>query len=665
MEQLLERQLEQALTALENGTCWLLSGDRADGITAGGNAGVVNDSASPGPESVSETNNQVAGVDEADFIKNDDRYIYVIAKGALQILEAWPASSTHVIARVALEDEPKRLLVQGDRLLVVSSVAKTQADTSAYQNWWNQRGGECTYGYDCDFTGDGNATRLSIFDISDRAAPKLLRTIETSATFLSARRIDHAVHAVVYQEPEFLRTLPIVPPEFDGKTLCSAVTIAGTPPNTYERASPAPVDPERVTAAFEALRSANRAAIEAAPVESLFEGFSDSASRDTSELGDCSGYYDSPLSDGTAFLSLLSLDLQAETPLVQSTIVSRPGASYASKDAYYLSVRQNPQPHFWFDGFDGVDEASTVHKFALTGTSNRYAASGVVSGRVLNQFSMDEHDGNLRIATTIGHVPSPDVKSALSVLRQEGRTLLTLGMIDGIAPTEDIRSVRFVGDKGYIVTFKKTDPLFVLDLSEPTAPRIEAELKIPGFSTYMHPFADGHLLTIGYDAADQSDFAYFTGLMLQVFDVRDAKNPTLTSKVVIGTRGSSSEAATNHLAFNYFAPRDTLAIPITVCEGGNTGGQFGSTMTFSGVQLYHVTPDTGFSLTGEISHPYADPTGSTEYAIGGQCSNWWTRSNSVVQRTIFMDDFVYSVSDERIKVNDLRAPSTDLVDIAF
>jgi uncharacterized secreted protein with C-terminal beta-propeller domain len=185
---------------------------------------------------------------------------------------------------------------------------------------------------------------------------------------------------------------------------------------------------------------------------------------------------------------------------------------------------------------------------------------------------MDEYEGYLRIATTTGHVPSPDVQSTLSVLVEKSDELKVIGRVDKIAPREDIRSVRFNGDKGFIVTFKKTDPLFVFDLSNPHSPKIAGELKIPGYSTYMHLMDNDHLLTIGYDSDDMGSFAWFQGIMLQIFDVSDMSNPTLLHKNVIGTRGSTSEAATNHLAFNYFAPKDLLAIPITICEGGSGGG---------------------------------------------------------------------------------------------
>ena len=226
--------------------------------------------------------------------------------------------------------------------------------------------------------------------------------------------------------------------------------------------------------------------------------------------------------------------------------------------------------------------------------------------------------------------------------------------MDDIAPTEDIRSVRFDGDHGFAVTFKKTDPLYVFDLTPPEAPRIVGELKIPGFSTYMHLMDEDHLLTIGYDADDQGDFAWFTGVMLQIFDVSDLTRPTLAHKEVIGTRGTSSEALTNHLAFNYYPTREALALPMTVCEGGGEGGGFGEEMTFSGLMVYHVTAEEGFSLTGEVTHPPSADIG---------CWNWWTDASSQVKRSVFMEDFVYSISETRLKVNGLNSLASDLVEI--
>jgi uncharacterized secreted protein with C-terminal beta-propeller domain len=225
--------------------------------------------------------------------------------------------------------------------------------------------------------------------------------------------------------------------------------------------------------------------------------------------------------------------------------------------------------------------------------------------------------------------------------------LKVVGQVDQIAPTEDIRSVRFDGPRGFVVTFKKTDPLFAFDLSNPSAPVIAGELKIPGYSTYIHLLDDDHLLTIGYDSDDMGNFAWFQGIMLQIFDVSNISEPELLHKWVIGTRGSTSDAATNHLAFNYFAPKQMLAIPITICEGGS-GGSYGTDMTFSGLIVFDVSLETGFSEHGRVTHlePCADD-------CRGMCTNWWTNSNSTVKRSIFMDEFIYSVAMDQIVIQDL------------
>ena len=176
----------------------------------------------------------------------------------------------------------------------------------------------------------------------------------------------------------------------------------------------------------------------------------------------------------------------------------------------------------------------------------------------------------------------------------------------------------------------------------------------------MHMMDASHLLTIGYDADDQGDFAWFAGVRLQIFDVSDMKNPKLAHTEVIGTRGSSSEALTNHLAFNYYAPKNILALPMTVCEGG-TGGSFGENMTFAGLMVYDVTTTGGFHLRGKVSHPQTSSGGYDNSA----CSNWWTQASSEVKRSVLMDDFVYSISESRVKVNALGALASDIREVSL
>jgi uncharacterized secreted protein with C-terminal beta-propeller domain len=214
--------------------------------------------------------------------------------------------------------------------------------------------------------------------------------------------------------------------------------------------------------------------------------------------------------------------------------------------------------------------------------------------------------------------------------------------------------VRFDGDRGYVVTFKKTDPLFVLDLRDPSTPAILGELKIPGFSTYMHRIDPTHLLSIGFDANDHGDFAYFDGVILQIFDVSHPTEPVLVHREKIGTRGSSSEAATDHLAFNYLAERNLLAIPMTVCQGGGDG-TFGDKLAFSGLLVYDVTVEGGFRRLGGIDH-------GTQ---GASCNTWWSNATSHVKRSIFMDDLVFSIATDHMKVQRLDHLGQDVSDISL
>jgi len=588
------------------------------------------------------TNNQVAGVDEADFIKNDNKYMYAALNGALRIVEAWPAADAHEVANIKLEGTPKKLFVNGDRALVYLSQPRqtSSADVSnAVRGQLGQPQGECTYGYDCQFSGDGTATTLLVFDITDRAAPKQLRKIELEGSLLAARRIGNAVH-----------TVAVTP----------TLGIPGVINVLQEDTCVTTPDPRR-DEKYEALRNKNAEIIKNADLTSILP----SVTENGTDFGqrNCDSLYREIQATGTAFTQVVSLDMSAANEPVVSTVISKPGPVYASGEALYMAVLSDDGYQFGFAAPAGDQRqlTSAIHKFRVGADpkATAYAASGKVKGHVLNQFSMDEHENHLRVATSWGKVPSPDVHSTMSVLEQREDKLEVVGMVDKIAPSEDIRSVRFHGDDGFIVTFKKTDPLYAFDLADPKAPKITGELKIPGFSTYMHMLDDKHLLTIGYDAADQGDFAFFTGVLLQIFDVSDPANLKLAHKVSIGTRGSSSEALTNHLAFTLFQGK--LAVPMTICEGGNENGGFGSMMTFSGLMVFDVSVADGIEERGRVAHK--NPT-SDSYDNAG-CSNWWTRASSEVQRSVFMDDFVYSVASDIVRVQNIDKLGSDVASVSL
>lgn len=614
---------------------------------------------SPVPESesaedYSDTNVQVAGVDEADFVKNDGSYIYIVGDDSFEILDAWPPQEARVLTSVKIEGTAKKLFVYNNKALVYSSIGSSDARFYGYNP------GECTYGYDCDFTGDGLMLKVTVFDITEKTAPVLLRETLFSGSYLNARRINSMVYtAVIFPE----------------------ITIAGVQywPNSVPRCpswyydtgdqTDVTLTPELISAEFEILKNKNRIIIQDADISDILPGVKDVRYVNEQTIVDeeifegCPDFYLSQSPDSRSILSLVSLELDELGPLSSTTIMAKPGALYGSKNSIYIAARQYRRNFntWYFDDSRKINEASTVHKFRLLPDTveTEYAGSGVVKGRVLNQFSMDEREGYLRIATTSGHVPDPNVHSTITAIHEAENELVQAGVIDNIAPTEDIRSVRFNGTMVYVVTFKKTDPLFAFDFSDPENPFVQGELKIPGYSTYMHLMDKSHLLTIGYDAEDQGDFAYFQGIMLQIFDVSNPAELKLMHKEIIGTRGTTSDAATNHLAFNYFASRNLLALPMVICEDSQGDWDYGDIMTFSGLLVYRVTLDEGFDLRGGISHEESE-TPETCY---GACNNWWTRSNSIVKRSIFMEDYAYSIALDTINiahVDDLKTIITSI-----
>jgi len=561
----------------------------------------------------SKTNNQTGNVDEADIVKTDGKWVYLASNGALRIVEAM---NPKVLSITHISGTARELFVEGNRAVVYSSSGSPRP--------------RCTYGYDCTFGGDGTTTKISVYDVSDRSSPKLAREIELSGSLMAARRIGNAVHTVVADND--VRT-----PRWQswpaGTTWCGG-------------------DQVIVASRLTLLKEQNAKAIRTAPsrIPTIAENGK------TSRM--CTGLQRTALKDGEAFTSIVSFDLTDDrTPPTTATMQSRPGAVYASETGLYVSlVHHKSDARRWYSYYeDAIDEVSEIHKFRIgaSASDTKYIGSGTVPGHVLNQFAMDEWYGYLRVATTKGRVPNPNVESALSILAEAPNGALTrVGAISHIAPGEDIRAVRFDDERGYIVTFKKTDPLFVIDTLEPQHPKILGELKIPGFSTYLHRIDANHLLSIGFDANDHGSFAYFDGIILQLFDVTHPTEPKLLHKEKIGTRGSSSEAATDHLAFNYLPSRGLLAIPMTVCNGGGDG-EFGDKLAFSGLLVYGVDAQKGFKRIGGVDHGAKNAT----------CGRWWSNAGSQVKRSVFLDDLVYSIADDRVKVQSLAHLGRDVADL--
>jgi uncharacterized secreted protein with C-terminal beta-propeller domain len=269
---------------------------------------------------------------------------------------------------------------------------------------------------------------------------------------------------------------------------------------------------------------------------------------------------------------------------------------------------------------------------------------------VNDQFSIDERDGIVRIATTRTSWPNrtedgiaPDVwippttDNLVSTLRLNGDVLELLGLTPPLAEGERIFSARFIGTLGYIVTFRQVDPLFAIDLSDPESPKVLGKLKIPGFSDYMHPLGDDHLLTIGRDIDEETQRD--NGTALQIFDVSDPMNPMLAHKALVGE--GYSEANHNHKAFNFYADKGLLAFPFVSYEGN-----FSSTL-----ELWDVSAKDGFKRRGAVDHSdlVLDDCGGVPYAV--EDFYYYCGYQPQITRGVFIDEFIYSISYGGVRVH--------------
>lgn len=575
---------------------------------------------------VSSTNNQVRGLDEPDFVKYDKGHLYGAMQGKVRIFDLVPPERAHAVADITGVADPRKLLLDGDRLVVLSSVPRDPHQVGlggGYQD-------ECAYGYDCDFNSDGATTRISVFDVKDPAQPKRLRDVEMSGSLLTARRWGTTVHVALYDRRFSAPELRFEPGE-------------------------RPKTPREAYTAFQRLEEENEGVLNHLTPEQILPRVTETNAAATAPSTNAPCTVHAGQDAATSFVSLVSFDIRASSGFSRTVLATTPGPIYASKTALYLAspsyVDSTYEPRF----------ETRLHALELRDGKSKYVASGVVDDSVLNQFAMDEYGGRLRVATTTVRAAPRRSRVTVTVLERRGAELLPVGTLRNFAPCEEIRSVRFQGTRGYVVTFKETDPLFVLDLSRPEEPSVLGELKIPGFSTYVHFLDPSHLMSVGFDTELQRREALVKGVLLQIFDVSHPTRPNLLHRKVIGTFGSGSTVLADHLAFDYYAPKRRLALPITVCEGGDPSAG-GFERTFTGLMLYDVSLATGFRLRGKISHEDGlTPLVPTAGVSGWQdCSASWAQSTSYVKRSVIADDYVLSITQDEIRMLDLKNPGKKL-----
>jgi uncharacterized secreted protein with C-terminal beta-propeller domain len=340
------------------------------------------------------------------------------------------------------------------------------------------------------------------------------------------------------------------------------------------------------------------------------------------------------------FYTIAGLDIKdPEAKLATETFLLDGGSTiYVSASNLYLTTQ-------------GWSSDTTITKIGIEEGTIIFKANGTVPGYVLNQFSMDEHNGYFRIATTDHDWRSDSSGNNVYVLNED---MEIVGELEDLAPGEEIYSARFMGERCYLVTFKKVDPLFTIDLSDPENPTVLGKLKIPGYSDYLHPYDENTLIGIGKETveAEEGDFAWYQGVKISLFDVSDVGNPRELAKIEIGSRGTDSPALYDHHAFLFSKARNLLVIPILEAKidendfSGEVPANFYGEYTYQGAYVFSISRE-GIELRGTITHLDEDNIDLLK-------SGYWFESDYEVERSLYIEDNLYTMSQGMIKINNLE-----------
>jgi uncharacterized secreted protein with C-terminal beta-propeller domain len=524
--------------------------------------------AGAGSEDYSTTNIQVEGVDEADFVKNDGKYIYVVSGKKIVIVDAFPAENAKILSETDAGIYPQEIFINKDKLVVFGS------DSSYY----------------------GGTTSVKVYDISDRENPKIARDVSLDGSYFNSRMIGDYVYVIVshpmYYQPEEPVPIPLPEVTTEGvtKTVCNCDDIYyfDFPDYSYTLTTIASINTQN----------------------------------DDEEL------------NSESFLTGYNQEMYMSTDNIYLI--------HATSRVYIPEVITDTR------------ERTVIHKIAVKDGKIEYKTDGEVPGTVLNQFSMDEYNGYFRIATTTGHVArSAEQATSTNNVYVLDENLNIVGKEEDLAPGERIYSARFMGERGYLVTFRKVDPLFVIDLADPYNPKVLGKLKIPGYSDYLHPYDENHIIGVGKETveAEEGDFSWYQGVKLSLFDVSDVENPKEISKLEIGDRGTDSYALSDHKAFLFSKDKNLLVIPILLAEideekypqgvPSNMPGEY----VWQGAYVLDVSLENGLVIRGRIGH--ADDESFLK-------SGYYYYSPYSVKRSLYIDGVLYTLSDKMIKMNDLN-----------
>jgi len=540
--------------------------------------------------SYSKTNVQVEGVDEADVVKTDGEYLYIVSGNNVTIVKAYPAKTAEVLTKITLNGSVAGIFIAKDRLIVFEQpnyyiLYRTIPEKTISETL---------------------ETIIKVYDVTNRRSPTLKREVGLDGWYFNSRLIGDYVYAVITQS--------VTRPTENGTTVVLP----------------------KVSAAN---------GVKEIPATKIYH----------SEVPDYA----------YTFTTIVALNVfkDGEEPSSKTIMMGATSTMYVSKDNVYLAIPNwQTSPVKTLTGSLSAPtvrivpeqgETTIVYRISLDKATIVSKASGEVPGWVLNQFSMDEYNGYFRIATTRGQVWSSETPSQNNVYILN-MNLTIVGRLEDLARGERIYSARFMGERGYLVTFKKVDPLFVIDLKDPFSPRLLGQLKVTGYSDYLHPIDQNHVIGIGKETveAEEGDFAWYQGVKISLFDISDVAKPKEIDKYEIGDRGTDSPVLRDHKAFLYDNVRGILVIPVLVAEVDeakypkgvppNTYGDY----VWQGAYVFQVSIQHGLTLKGRITH-----IKNVEELMK---SGYYFDSQYSVKRSLYIDDVLYTLSDKMIKMNDLN-----------
>ncbi len=570
------------------------SGIQTDGFTAQ-ESSIDSTVTTQSTKEYSTTNIQVENVDEADITKTDGDYIYSLSEDKVIITDVKDETQIKIVAEIDSKNSntiPSDLILYHDKLIVISEEMKT---TSSYYYSYN----------------NSNTTMVSVYDISNKEQPKEIKNYQLEQPYYTSRCIDGRLYVISsgYLKEE---------------------------------------NDEIVTYYYE----------DGKQIDSGYKSIKRIKGIDTTDQ---------------TILSMLDLNNMSESVKVNSYLMDVQNAYVSENNIYLLeekyegSYTSTPKISSIF-GFYGILGAfvddneydygtyTYIYKFnLLEDGSIQYDKKAKEKGQTINQFSIDEYEENLRVALYNNE------GSRIVIFNNE---MEKIGETEKLAEGEKMYSSRFLGNKAYLVTYKTVDPLFVVDLSNPEEPQVLGELKIPGYSTYLHPYDENHLIGIGMQTEEKiyrdssgrvtSTAAVITGMKMALFDVTDVNNPIQISDTIIGDSRTTSAILTNHKALLFSKEKQLLAIPVNNYtedfEIESSSDEYESMVksytnykkqyVSEGYFVYNINLTDGFTLKGTITHEKTK-------------SKYSYYNASRLLRGLYIDDNLYTVSEDYIKVNSL------------